>query len=69
MSFDPTNESLLYRRLKKNQTVDKKYQLLSVHNSSIGRNFFFNPLKNNLNNDLYSLFLFFLFLNVIELIL
>lgn len=54
MSFDPTNESLLYRRLKKNQTVDKKYQLLSVHNSSIGRNFFFNPLKNNLNNDLYS---------------
>ena len=44
----------LYRRLKKNQTVDKKYQLLSVHNSFIGRNFFFNPLKKNLNNDLYS---------------
>ena len=48
------NDNLLYHRLKRNETMVKKFRLLSFHNSSLGRNFFFNPLSNNLKNDISS---------------
>ena len=54
ISYDNSSRSLLYRRLKRNPTMDRKYKILSVHNSSIGRNFFFNPFQNSLGKDIYS---------------
>ena len=48
------NDNLLYQRLKRNETMVKKFRLSSIHNSSLGRNFFFNPLEKNLKNDISS---------------
>ena len=41
------NSKLLYSRIRKNGTIDKKLKILTIHNNSIGTNFFFNPLKNS----------------------
>lgn len=44
ISYD--DESLLASKLKKNRKKEKKLQKLSISNSSVGKNFFFNPFKN-----------------------
>ena len=48
------DNELYNSKLKKNGIKEKKYRMTSLNNSSFVKNFFFNPLKNNLNNYEYS---------------
>ena len=52
ISFD--NANMLNYRLKKNRQMDKRYRLLSVNNSSIGKNFFFVPFNYSNKNYEFS---------------